>query len=176
MNNRRTLPTSIVLLAIVCGSLFCACTPEVRNYGSGGSGGSGSSSSTSSGGMPCMTDSECGASSECQSFACVNGACAVSFAAAGTIVAQQAIGDCQTNVCDGKGYVVSNPEPGDPADDNNPCTIDTCNGPTTMYGPVGAGMACDGTRFCNGVGYCVQCLMDGDCPGGVCFKEQCVPA
>lgn len=34
---------------------------------------------------------------------------------------------------------------------------------------------CPGERpFCNGADDCVQCLLDGDCAGGVCEDEQCV--
>lgn len=176
MNTRRSLPTPIVLLAGLTFALFSACNPEVRNYGGGGAAGSGEAVTTSSGGMLCTADDQCGASSECQTFACVNGLCTVSFAPMGTIVTQQAIGDCQVNMCDGKGYVAASEDPVDPADDANPCTTDTCVGPKTTFDPVGAGTPCNGSQFCNGFGLCVQCLSNADCPGGVCFKEQCVSA
>lgn len=171
MNTLRLLPKFLASLLLVPLTTFFACTPEVRQYG--GDGGGGSNSSSSSSGGICTSDADCGANSECQSFGCVDGACAVSFTPMNTPVGLQEMGDCQSKVCDGKGYIVDVPDLADTADDGNPCTLEACVDGQTQHGYLMAGMACDGSRLCDGFGYCVECLDNSQCAAGVCTQNTC---
>ncbi len=170
---RSTLWLSGALLLALCFAPMSACTPEVRDFGSGGAGGSGGS--TSSGGQ-CTGDSECGASDECQSFVCEQGFCKVNFAPDGTPIATQAIGDCQSSVCDGAGYVKDVLDPTDPEDDGNPCTLEACMGTTTQHGNLAAETPCEGAFLCDGFGTCVECLTNDNCTSGICAANICAPA
>lgn len=174
MTTLRPLPTFFTSLLFLSLTAQPACTPEVRQYGGNGGSGGSTSSSSSSTGMVCSQDAQCGASSECQLFACVNGNCSVTFSPMGTAVAVQEKGDCQSKVCNGQGIVVDAPDLSDPADDGNPCTLDACVGGQTQHGFLMAGTSCDGTRFCDGFGYCVDCLVASDCPNGACTQNTCV--
>ncbi len=175
MTTLRLFPNLVVSLSILLVpiGIFSACSPEDRQYGTSGSGGSSTSSSSGSSGMPCSAENDCGASSECQSFACVDGTCSVMFAAMGTTVAIQELGDCQTNACDGKGYVVNVSDLADPIDDGNPCTLDACVGAETQHGFLAAGTSCNGAQFCDGFGFCVECLDSSQCMSGICYKNAC---
>lgn len=166
------LVASLSLLLVPIG-IFTACSPEERQFGSGGSGGSGGSSSSTSGGMQCGDDTQCGAPSDCQSFTCVNGTCSVMFTAKGTAVAIQEFGDCQTNVCDGQGYIINMADLADPVDDGNPCTLDACVGIETQHGFLASGTICNGAQFCDGFGFCVECLENSQCMSGICYKNAC---
>ncbi len=172
MPTLRLLTKCVASLSLVLASIagFTACSPEERQFGTSGSGGS---SSSSSGGMQCGAETECGANSECQSFACVNGTCSVMFTPMGTAVAIQALGDCQSNVCDGKGYIVNVADLADPVDDGNPCTLDACVGAETQHGFLAMGTACNGSQFCDGFGFCVECLDNSQCGSGICYKNAC---
>ncbi len=162
----RFLPRLIGSLLLVTLAGFSACTPEDRNFGEGGGGGSSSSSSGTM--QQCSTEAECGANDECQSFTCEDGLCKVNFTAMGVPVALQALGDCQSNVCDGNGYVVTITDLADPVDDGNPCTLDACVGTETQHGFLASGTACQANYFCNGFGACVECLDSTQCGSSVC--------
>lgn len=172
MTTLRLLTKLVASLSLVLVPIagFNACSPQEREFGSGGSGGS------SSGGMPCNADSECGANSWCQSFACVNGTCSVTFTPMGTAVSTQALGDCQTNVCDGNGYIVNVADLADPVNDGNPCTLDACVGAETQHGFLASGTSCNGSFFCDGFGFCVECLDESQCVSGICYKNACTTA
>jgi hypothetical protein len=171
MTTLRLLPKFLTALLVLPFATFAACSPETREFGSSDS--SSSSSGSTSTGMPCGTDSECGASSECQSFACVDMTCSVSFTAMGTAVTLQQAGDCQSKVCDGKGLIVDVLDATDPADDGNVCTLDACVGMETQHGFIMPGMTCNVTQYCDGLGYCVECLDSSQCGSGVCVKNTC---
>jgi len=176
MTTLRLFPKLVASLSLVLVpiGIFAACSPEERQFGTSGSGSSSSSSST--GGMPCGGDIDCGAPSDCQSFACVNGTCNVMFTPMGTAVAIQALGDCQSNVCDGKGYIVNATDLADPVDDGNPCTLDACVGTETQHGFLASGTVCNGSQFCDGFGFCVECLDNSQCASGICYKNACATA
>ena len=137
-----------------------------------GGGGSGGATAT------CVSASECpDPGSECTLRTCTKGACGSIPAPAGAPVNQQPTGDCERLVCDGDGGVASIEDPGDPFDDGDPCTADTCVGGTPTHEPALAGTECDGTgSVCDGAGACVECLAQGDCPsGGFCDpSHNCV--
>lgn len=174
MTTLRLLPKFLTALFILPLATFAACSPETREYGSSNS--TSSPSGSTSTGMPCSADSECGASSECQSFTCLNGSCSVNFTAMGTAVGVQQAGDCQSKVCDGKGLVIDAADAADPADDGNECTLDACVGTETQHGYLMAGMTCNATQYCDGFGYCVQCLDNSQCGSGVCVMNICAGA
>lgn len=171
MMTLRLLPKFVTALLVLPFAAFAACSPETREYGAGGS--TSSSSSSTSTGMPCAADAECGASSECQAFTCVNSACSVSFTPMGTAVALQQAGDCQSKVCDGQGVIVDIVDAADPADDGNECTLDACVGTETQHGFLMAGTPCNGVQYCEGFGYCVECLDSSQCGSGVCAMNTC---
>lgn len=171
MSTRSLLPACIAFLTLVPVFVAPACTPETRQYGGGDS-----SSSSSSGGSQCAVNSDCGANSECQAFTCANGTCTVVFAPMGMAVATQGIGDCKSNVCDGKGYVVSMPDAMDPTDDGNPCTLDACVGTDTQHGNLASGMSCNGSQYCDGVGHCVECVDNTQCSSSICKQGACATA
>jgi hypothetical protein len=149
----------------------------VGGQGAGGSGGTG-------GGTPCGSPNDCpGADTECGQRTCESGTCGVSNKAAGTPLAQQKQGDCQTAVCDGNGATTTADDDTDLPDDANPCTTDTCSQGQPGHAPVAAGptpggVSCaNGFSLCDGSGACVECLAQGDCgPGDLCVANACVAA
>jgi hypothetical protein len=170
MLNQHLASKLLLSVLVLPFAIFSACTPEERQFGTTGSGGA---SSSSSGGMQCSVDTDCGANSECQSFTCVDGTCNVTFTPMGTAVAIQALGDCQSNVCDGKGYIVNVGDLADPVDDGNPCTLDACVGTETQHGFLASGTACNGAQYCDGFGFCVECLDSSQCNSSICYKNAC---
>jgi hypothetical protein len=94
----------------------------------------------------------------------------------GTAVALQQAGDCQSKVCDGKGVIVDVLDATDAADDGNPCTLDACVGSETQHGFLMAGTNCSDAQYCDGFGYCVQCLDSSQCGSGVCTMNVCASA
>lgn len=97
----------------------------------------------------------------------------------GTPLATQVTGDCREALCDGAGAVVFADRDGDVPNDHNECTNDLCAAGVASHTPVAAGEVCslaDG-GYCDGGGLCVECLVDSDCPSGVCSGNACqVPA
>lgn len=111
----------------------------------------------SGGKCACTTATECGVSTACVTFECTGNACQSISTPMGTVVDNALEDDCQKNVCDGSGNVVSEPDvedsppdvtPNDckknacdttgnivlvtdtndkPADDANACTQESCN-------------------------------------------------
>ncbi len=66
-----------------------------------------------------------------------------------------------------------------PVDDNNDCTIDTCNAAgMTIHTLQAEGTVCttNGGSKCNATGVCVQCLAVSDCPGtdDDCQQRTCI--
>src|SRR5262249_34238007 len=58
--------------------------------------------------VACLGPADCtGVDTECQHRACIAGTCAMTFSANGTPVSVQTGGDCNTNVCDGAGNVIT---------------------------------------------------------------------
>lgn len=90
---------------------------------------------------------------------------------------EQTAGDCKTAQCNGQGGLVDVNDDNDAPNDEQDCTLDSCeNGaPISPNAPPGA--TCDDGDgvMCDGGGNCVECLATGDCPGtdGECSWRTC---
>ncbi len=114
----------------------------------------------------CLSVNDCpGTDTDCRQRTCNNGTCGVALTRAGTLTTTQVQGDCQDNVCDGNGNVISVADNNDVPNDNNPCTADLCSNGTPTFTPVASGTHCNGTLVCNSIGQCVGCNVPSDCPG-----------
>lgn len=113
--------------------------------GPGGAGGEGGAASvggaggapTGPGGGPqgCSTPADCpGTDGECSWRTCTASACGVAHAPAGTPLAAQVSGDCQTATCDGQGGLTSSYTPSDLPGDPG-CSSCSPSGP--VYEPTG---------------------------------------
>jgi cysteine-rich repeat protein len=126
----------------------------------------------------CLTASQCpGVDTECRQRTCVAGACGFNFAPAGVVTSSQIPGDCQQNVCDGAGNIISIADNTDvPPDDGNQCTIEACFAGVPGHIPAATGTACSG-GVCDGAGNCVTCISAFDCPGTdtACGTRVCLP-
>lgn len=130
--------------------------------GPGGSGGSG-------GTMLCTGPGECpGDDTECRVRTCVDGVCGVTNMPAGTPLADQILGDCLEQTCDGMGESTATALDTDIPDDGVVCTDDACMAgvPSNMAKAVGD--PCNGTMNCNAASECVECALDNDCTSMVC--------
>lgn len=109
-----------------------------------------------------------GQDTPCRTRICVGGFCGIAQKSAGAAIANQTLGDCKKQVCNGAGAVVSVNDNTDlPADDGNRCTAEVCANGTPGHSPRLAGTPCDqnGGTVCDGRGRCVACLIAADCPG-----------
>lgn len=119
----------------------------------------------------CTKDEQCPApQNECAEARCINNACTTQDRPDGTAAANQSPGDCKKNVCLG-GKVTPEADASDPpADDGNPCSIESCNGaqPSTSKAPEGAkcptGACLNGA--CNSNPSCVDQVTDYVCGPG----------
>ena len=104
-----------------------------------------------------------GEDTECQTRTCAAGACALSFAPSGTLLASQTQGDCKVLQCNGKGGAEIAIDDLDVSDDGNACTIDACGigGPT--HTPAILNTPCGVNLKCDGAGSCVGCVTPADC-------------
>ena len=112
----------------------------------------------------CLSAADCpGADTECAQRTCVMAVCGTAFTAQGTQVAAQAAHDCQANVCNGAGSVVSQSDPTDPPlDDGNICTAEVCVAGAPGHVPVANGLACSDGDACTQTDTC----QNGVCTGG----------
>jgi hypothetical protein len=115
----------------------------------------------------CLTAANCGANTECRSFACTNNMCVVTNVAAGTLLAVQTAGDCKKAQCDGMGQPQVVNDDADLPVDGNTCTQDLCSAGLPSNPPVNIGTTCsqNGGTKCSATGTCVQCTAPADCPG-----------
>ena len=124
----------------------------------------------------CSLASDCpGTETECVHRSCTAGVCGMSLSAAGTVLVQQTVGDCQSRQCAADGTVKMVADNSDIHDDRNPCTNDTCVGGIPMNANLPANSSCGGLNRCNTIGQCVGCLTETDCPGSdtVCQTRTC---
>lgn len=156
-----TWMTVLVAGVVGCGSVDVApgTTDSAPAIGAGGSATSTSTSSSSGiGGAACVPveDGNCvgckapsdreGTDDECQTRTCVSGLCGVAFTAANTPVAAQTAGDCKTAACDGSGAVTAIADDAAlPADDGDPCSVETCKAGQPGRPPAKNGAACSVT-------------------------------
>ena len=132
---------------------------------------------TTSSGTPCATPAECPApDSPCQSAVCTAGFCATENLPANTPLTDPMPGDCHSPVCDSAGGTITVENSKDIPDDNEFCTLDTCDNAMPKHTPK-IGYSCNenGGKHCNDLGKCVQCADDGDCASGVCKDYACAP-
>ena len=129
----------------------------------------------------CNVASDCpgGPDTDCRVRACTQGACAVTFTAAGTAVSAQTAGDCHQDICDGAGDSVSVIDNTDVFVDGHQCTQDLCTGGVASNPPVTSATMCtqNGGSLCDTAGTCVQCLTDANCDNShdtACDKIHCV--
>ena len=86
---------------------------------------------------------------------------------------------CPTGTCaDATSCVV--PACASPAqcDDGNACTSDACTAGACAHAPAPVDTPCGpaGAQFCDGIGTCVECTVDAQCPAGeACVGNTCVP-
>jgi hypothetical protein len=103
----------------------------------------------------------------------------VSFTPSGTPLPAvgQTPGDCQVLECDGDGGTVPAVDDTDVPVDGNACTADVCTNGVPSNPGLSAGAPCaqSGGTECDGIGDCVQCLAEGECPGQdtACATRTC---
>lgn len=104
--------------------------------------------------------------------------------AEGEALPEQALGDCKVEVCDAAGKTQFVPDAEDVPDDNNPCTVDSCDGTEPVFEPVLSGsVRCyEGPDETEGVGpckageqFCQDGQLAGECAGQVLPQaESCL--
>lgn len=147
---------ALIALAVACGDEFTAAG------GDGGAGGSGGSTG------PCDSPSDCPAPGWCVQATCEDHVCGTTPRPVGAVLpdTQQTEGDCQVVSCDGAGQVVSEDDPSDLPDDDNPCTDDRCNNGTPSNVPMPTNTPCgEEGMYCDNTGTCVGCTQASQCPG-----------
>ncbi|APR85895.1 Tryptophan synthase alpha chain [Minicystis rosea] len=110
----------------------------------------------------CLNDADCGESTDCNKLSCVDKACKAEPVPAAQSLPDDAAGDCMIPRCDGQGTLTHVHEPSDVPMSADTCTSYTCgdDGPKASY--AAAGTTC-GAKFCDGVGACVECVVDANC-------------
>lgn len=115
----------------------------------------------------CLTASDCaGTDTECAVHTCTSGVCGMAFQPNGTPTSNQTSGDCQKNVCDGAGNVISIDDNSDflPPYYGNPCVDSICSNGAPAHPNLPAGTTCiGGGGVCDGSGVCVQCVTSAQC-------------
>lgn len=126
----------------------------------------------SEGGVACSSPAECATpASDCIVPTCDDGCCGTTTLGQGEV--------CVGGMCDGQGACVqclmnencNLPQP-------TKCIVNTCTAHQCGTGFAGEGKPCNdhGGVMCNGMGKCVQCNADVDCPGNACNDDKvCVP-
>jgi hypothetical protein len=119
--------------------------------------------------VQCNAASQCpGSDTACQTRTCSAGVCGFNYQPNGFVIGAQTPGDCQANVCNGSGSIISVAADTDlPADDGNQCTGEVCNAGVPGHPTLPADTTCNqnGGIVCNGAGSCVQCNAASQCPG-----------
>lgn len=119
--------------------------------------------------VECFTPTDCPlpGNLNCGERRCTNHACDPVYVADGTPLdpADQNAGDCKVRVCDGQGGDRIDNDDSDTPDDENLCTIDSCEGgdPVFDYAQQGTSCGTSGTGVCNDSGQCVGCVDALDC-------------
>ncbi|MDC0748303.1 hypothetical protein [Polyangium mundeleinium] len=123
----------------------------------------------------CKVPTDCGKSTSCLKWACVQGQCAALYNDDGYPSLEHDIpGDCQKWVCNGKGGTRLTADIDDPPKTAETCMTWTCVAWTPVLVPQNDGEVClmeVGVKGqCNAMGACVQCMTDDDCPA----MERCL--
>ena len=176
---RRSPILALSLLA--SGSLvLAACTQDFGIFGStGGSGGTSTSSTTTTTGGTggCTANSDCNDTNPCTDDTCdtATGKCNNADVADGPVPGMpDTAGDCKMSQCTA-GEVVTGPDDADVPSNMNPCVSVACNNGNVDTTDVAAGTSCGpAPQQCDGMGQCVGCTMDNDCPAvGDCQQKNC---
>jgi hypothetical protein len=124
----------------------------------------------------CIDATDCPTpSNECEVAECNAGVCGTGFAALGTPLASQSVGDCLLAVCDGAGGTTDVDDDLDEPDDQNDCTTDGCASGAPTHVPVTAGTGCGASLVCDAAGNCVGCNVPADCGSDTaCATQTCV--
>ncbi|MEZ4221462.1 MAG: hypothetical protein R3B13_11095 [Polyangiaceae bacterium] len=150
-------------------------------------GGSGEGSPNGGGdaGPKCTVAAECDTSA-CSTATCEDGQCVFTAAPDGD-AKEQVVGDCRRIVCE-NGLASSVIDDGDVVDDDEPCTLDSCENGTPIHEPVLAGTKCkigagNGTCqsgsclvLCSPLTASVQCDDQNPCTDDACLpcsKPEC---
>lgn len=110
--------------------------------------------------VECLTVADCGAlppDDECHTRACTAGACGSMYTDEGVALTDQTAGDCLVAQCDGLGGMEDAPDDDDIFDDQNVCTVDTCNAGTPVHTSEPLGTPCPG-GVCSGDAINPVCL------------------
>jgi hypothetical protein len=112
-------------------------------------------------GTECVTAADCaGTNDECQTRTCIDGICGAAHTSYGVLVSGQILGNCQSNVCNGSGGVITIADDSDAPANSNDCMSVSCSGGTasTAYLPANTLCGTNGGAICNGAGQCVVCI------------------
>lgn len=140
--------------------------------GGGHSGGGGAGGAT-----PCTTTNDCPAPpNSCSQPVCESSVCGVVPTPEGTPAAQQTPGDCATIVCDGTGSIKLVADANDVPPASDECHKGSCEGGPPHQIAANSGLPCNGDHVCDSGGTCVECLMNSQCPMGVCAGNTCQSA
>jgi hypothetical protein len=125
----------------------------------------------------CNVASDCaGTDNQCQTRKCGNGGvCTFDYAADGTELELQTPGDCHAEVCDGAGDTKIDLELSDVPNDNNDCTVDTCDSLGNPHNDDAMqGTQCGNGLTCNANGQCAGCMNAGECgTSNTCITWSC---
>lgn len=157
----------------------------IRHDGGGGASGSGATGASSAatggaggaGGLQCIHPFDCaGADTDCVKRTCTGGRCGEGPVAAGAPTSTQVSGDCMRQVCDGKGGMKLVVDDLDVPVSAAPCFDPLCVGGSPSSAPSAAAAPCDqgGGKVCDGLGHCVGCVANAQCPGAACVNNACV--
>lgn len=181
-----------IVVTVIAAVYGCSLPLEGLPAGAGGAGGAdgagGTTSATATGdvtgsstgviAVTCNVDSDCGTQTPCASFVCMDGKCLQSTTPDDMPVGTNMPGDCQKTICM-SGKQVTLPDPGDVGDDQNPCTVDTCDEKGSTHVPQPNGNDCGSGNHCFD-SQCVQCENADQCPKdsnaciiATCFNNQC---
>lgn len=116
---------------------------------------------------PCAVDADCplSASPTCAIHACEEARCVYHNAPSGAASSHQIDGDCTQIVCDGHGGEKSIPLLTDVQDDNDPCTLDACDGVTPTHSPASEVPCYQGPPLTKGKGQCIAGIQSCDALG-----------
>jgi hypothetical protein len=132
--------------------------------------------------VECVGPSDCtwlAPDDACHARYCQGGVCVAVEEPQGTPLppAQQVVGDCHEQRCDGMGQSSDVIDDTDVPADGHECTLDTCTAGVPQNTAVQQGTACGqgGTLVCDVDGDCVGCNAPTDCGGtdGECGSRTC---
>jgi hypothetical protein len=112
---------------------------------------------------------------DCEQPVCVTGGCTTSYAAYGTLLTTQTDGDCRAGICDGAGESTTMPDDLDtPPDDGGGCMEPACDAGSPTTRPRSPGAECDenGGSYCDGDGFCVECIAGFNCASEICLPDN----